>query len=102
MFTREAVMYDDSNLNKNEFTGLISFAVNVHFSLHIAGALTLLLSRPVSLLWLSSGGEGREIWNWGWMEKERGGKRERKGETGREIEIKPVTFQSHFIFYCSR
>lgn len=31
MFTRRAVMYDDSNLNKNEFTGIVSFAVNFHF-----------------------------------------------------------------------
>lgn len=28
MFTGEVVMYDDSNLNKNEFTALVSFAVN--------------------------------------------------------------------------
>ena len=24
-------MYDDSNLNKNEFTGIVPFAVNFHF-----------------------------------------------------------------------
>lgn len=28
MFTGDVVMYDDSNLNKNEFTALVSFAVN--------------------------------------------------------------------------
>lgn len=32
MFTGRAVMYDDSNLNKNEFTGVVSFAVNFHFT----------------------------------------------------------------------
>lgn len=30
MFTGDVVMYDDSNLNKNEFTALVSFAVNFH------------------------------------------------------------------------
>ena len=30
MFTGDGVMYDDSNLNKNEFTALVSFAVNFH------------------------------------------------------------------------
>ena len=28
MFTGDVVMYDDSNLNKNEFMALVSFAVN--------------------------------------------------------------------------
>lgn len=49
MFTREAVMYDDSNLNKNEFTAIVSFAVNFHFSraqLMLRGHLPL-------ALWLS-------------------------------------------------
>lgn len=47
MFTREAVMYDDSNLNKNEFTGIVSFAVNSHFfheQLMLRGHLPLLSS----------------------------------------------------------
>lgn len=47
MFTREAVMYDDSNLNKNEFTGVVSFAVNSHFfheQLMLRGHLPLLSS----------------------------------------------------------
>ena len=32
MFTGDVVMDDDSNLNKNEFTALVSFAVNFHIS----------------------------------------------------------------------
>lgn len=47
MFTRGAVMYDDSNLNKNEFTGIVSFAVNSHFlreQLMLCGHLPLLSS----------------------------------------------------------
>ena len=31
MYTRKAVMYDDSNLTKNVFNGVVSFAVNLHF-----------------------------------------------------------------------
>lgn len=30
MFTGDVVMYDDSNLNKNEFSALVSFAVDFH------------------------------------------------------------------------
>lgn len=52
MFTREAVMHDDSNLNKNEFTGIVSFAVNFHFSraqLMLRGHLALLSSCLITL-----------------------------------------------------
>lgn len=52
MFTREAVMYDDSNLNKNEFIGIVSFAVNFHFfhaQLMLCGHLSLLSSCLITL-----------------------------------------------------
>lgn len=45
-------MYDDSNLNKNEFTGIVSFAVNFHFfhaQLMLRGHLSRLCSLAVSL-----------------------------------------------------
>lgn len=45
-------MYDDSNLNKNEFTGIVSFAVNFHFScaqLMLRGHLALLSSCLITL-----------------------------------------------------
>lgn len=61
MFTSEAVMYDDSNLNKNEFTGIVSFAVNFHFfhaQLMLRGHL--FCSLAVSLPCLSSGGRKGE------------------------------------------
>ena len=86
MFTREAVMYDDSNLNKNEFTGIVSFAVNFHFShaqLMLRGHLPLLSSCLITLpfKWRERGraAEGEETEK-GWgceRERERGG--ERKG-----------------------
>lgn len=68
MFTSEAVMYDDSNLNKNEFTGIVSFAVNFHFlhaQLMLRGHLSLLSSCLITLpfKWWEKGrdGERKEI-----------------------------------------
>lgn len=80
MFTREAVMYDDSNLNKNEFTGIVSFAVNFHFfhaQLMLRGHLPLLSSCLITLpfKWWEKGRDGRE-------------KRRRRGESVREGEKK--------------
>lgn len=63
MFTGQAVMYDDSNLNKNEFTGVVSFAVNFHFSgaqLMLGGHLALLsgcLITPPFKWWEKKRGE---------------------------------------------
>lgn len=50
MFTRKVVMYDDSNLNKNEFTAVVSFAVNFHI-FHAQLVLHDLISLLCSL-WL--------------------------------------------------
>lgn len=68
MFTREAVMYDDSNLNKNEFTGLVSFAVNFHFlraQLMLRGhlAFALELSHYPAFQVVGEKGETRRIGN---------------------------------------
>lgn len=65
MFTREAVMYDDSNLNKNEFTGIVSFAVNFHFfcaQLMLRGHLPLLSSCLITLpfKWWEKGRDERK------------------------------------------
>lgn len=65
MFTREAVMYDDSNLNKNEFTGIVSFAVNFHFflaQLMLRGHLPLLSSCLITLpfKWWEKGKDGEK------------------------------------------
>lgn len=65
MFTREAVMYDDSNLNKNEFTGIVSFAVNFHFfhaQLMLRGHLPLLSSCLITLpfKWWEKGRDGEK------------------------------------------
>lgn len=59
-------MYDDSNLNKNEFTGIVSFAVNFHFScaqLMLRGHLALLSSCLITLpfKWWEKG-EEMEKW----------------------------------------
>lgn len=82
MFTREAVMYDDSNLNKNEFTGIVSFAVNFHFfhaQLMLRGHLPLLSSCLITLpfKWWEKGREKRR--RRGESVRERGGEREKKG-----------------------
>lgn len=65
MFTREAIMYDDSNLNKNEFTGIVSFAVNFHFfraQLMLRGHLPLLSSCLITLpfKWWEKGRDGEK------------------------------------------
>lgn len=74
MFTGRDVMYDDSNLNKNEFTGVVSFAVNFHFS-----RAQLMLSGHLALL---SGCLITPPFKW-WEEKKRGGtKREELEKRG--------------------
>lgn len=77
MFTGRAVMYDDSNLNKNEFTGVVSFAVNFHFS-----CAQLMLGGHLALL---SGCLITPPFKW-WEEKKRGetkgGERGKRGGQG--------------------
>lgn len=71
MFTREAVIYDDSNLNKNEFTGTVSFAVNFHFfraQLMLCGHLALLSGCLIT-----------PPFKW-WKKRERRGERGVRGE----------------------
>lgn len=93
MFTREAVMYDDSNLNKNEFTGIVSFAVNFHFfhaQLMLRGHLPLLSSCLITLpfKWWEKGrdGEKRDGEGVRVCVREREGVRERESGGGEERE----------------
>lgn len=87
MFTREAVMYDDSNLNKNEFTGIVSFAVNFHFfhaQLMLRGHLPLLSSCLITLpfKWWEKGRDGEKRdgkRGESVRERERGGRERGKG-----------------------
>lgn len=113
MFTWEAIMYDDSNLNKNEFTGIVSFAVNFHFfcaQLMLCGHLSLLSGCLITLpfKWWEKGrdGESKEMEK-GWERvRERGRKRGgEKGAKGRETErarrrqalIELVIFKAFFL-----
>lgn len=87
MFTREAVMYDDSNLNKNEFTGIVSFAVNFHFfhaQLMLCGHLPLLSSCLITLpfKWWEKGRDGEKK-RWGESVCEREREKEGGGERGK-------------------
>lgn len=57
-------MYDDSNLNKNEFIAIVSFAVNFHFfhaQLMLRGHLSLLSRCLITLpfKWWEKGRDGR-------------------------------------------
>lgn len=58
MFTGDVVMYDDSNLNKNEFTALVSFAVNFHIfhaQLALSDLLVIVLAAAAAAFKVSGG-----------------------------------------------
>lgn len=107
MFTREAAMYDDSNRNKKEFTGVVSFAVNVHFSYRKLVFCGQSVRHPPSLTQPSHYTD--------FQVEQRGGREgeceedevERKKEGKKDIDRGQISidnacnFQSHFLLCCS-
>lgn len=87
MYTRKAVLYDDSNLNKNLFNGVVSFAVNLHFfrrQLVLCGQSDFLLTQLSHYTDFQVGDRERE-------------RKERKTSTGdREALRKLATFKAIF------
>lgn len=124
MFTREAVIYDDSNLNKNEFTAVVSFAVNFHFFPRATDARRTPSPRSRSCLitplfkWREKGRDGEKRdgekgWECDGKQKEGGvgrgrgmGERERMkrrkdGEGNKEVGTdRACYFQSRLRLYC--
>lgn len=113
MFTWEAIMYDDSNVNKNEFTSIVSFAVNFHFfcaQLMLCGHLSLLSGCLITLpfKWWEKGSDGeRKEMEKGLRacmrerQKKRGRERGKGGETERarrrQALIELVIFKAFFL-----